>query len=118
MIRYATIISAPLDKYGFDDIICKIIKESKDNSDLIKKATATLGEYLFYVGTQEEAPDNNEWRINKKYLDILLYCLDKNRNEIVKFYAIKTIENLCILTNVSKNYFAKKNILKKLYKFI
>ncbi len=114
MIRYATIISAPLDKYGFDDIICKIIKESKDNSDLIKKATATLGEYLFYVGTQEEAPDNNEWRINKKYLDILLYCLDKNRNEIVKFYAIKTIENLCILTNVSKTYFAKKEYFEKI----
>jgi serine/threonine-protein kinase ULK4 len=114
MIRYATIISAPLDKYGFDDIICKIIKESKDNSDLIKKATATLGEYLFYVGTQEEAPDNNEWRINKKYLDILLFCLDKNRNDIVKFYAIKTIENLCILTNVSKGYFAKKEYLDKI----
>jgi hypothetical protein len=109
MVRYATIISAPLDKYGFGDIICKIIKDSKDNSNLIFKATATLGEYLFYVGTQEEAPDNNEWKISKKYLDILLYCLDKNRNDIVKFYAIKTIENLCILTNVSKNYFAKND---------
>ena len=107
MVRYATIISSPLDKYGFCDIICRTIKESKDNSNLIKKATATLGEYLFYVGTQEEAPDNTEWTINKKYLEILLYCLDKNRNDVVKFYAIKTVENLCILTNVSKNYFAK-----------
>ena len=107
MVRYATIISSPLDKYGFCEIICKTIKESKDSSNLIKKATATLGEYLFYVGTQEEAPDNTEWTINKKYLEILLYCLDKNRNDVVKFYAIKTIENLCILTNVSKNYFAK-----------
>ena len=107
MVRYATIISSPLDKYGFCEIICKTIKDSKDNSNLIKKATATLGEYLFYVGTQEEAPDNTEWTINKKYLEILLYCLDKNRNDVVKFYAVKTIENLCILTNVSKNYFAK-----------
>ena len=107
MVRYATIISSPLDKYGFCDVITKIIKESKDSSSLIKKATATLGEYLFYVGTQEEAPDNNEWYINKKYLDILLYCLDKNRNDVVKFYAVKTVENLCILTSVSKNYFAK-----------
>ena len=109
MVRFATIISSPLDKYGFCDIICTVIKEAKDNSNLIGKATATLGEYLFYVGTQEEAPDNNEWRINKKYLEILLYCLDKNRNDVVKFYAIKTIENLCILTNVSKNYFAKND---------
>ena len=107
MVRFATIISSPLDKYGFCEVICKIIKDSKDNSNLIKKATATLGEYLFYVGTQEEAPDNSEWTINKKYLEILLYCLDKNRNDVVKFYAIKTIENLCILTTVSKNYFAK-----------
>ena len=114
MIRYATIISSPLDKYGFCDVICKIIKDSKDNSDLIKKATATVGEYLFYVGTQEEAPDNNEWKINKKYLEILLYCLDKNRNEVVQFYSIKTIENLCILTNVSKNYFAKSEFFDKI----
>ena len=115
MIRYATIISSPLDKLGFSDIICKIIKDSKDNSELMNKATATVGEYLFYVGTQEEAPDNdNEWKINKKYLDILLFCLDKNRNEIVKFYTIKTIENLCILTKVSKNYFAKNEFFDKI----
>ena len=115
MIRYATIISSPLDKLGFCDIICKIIKDSKDNSELMNKATATVGEYLFYAGTQEEAPDNdNEWKINKKYLDILLFCLDKNRNEIVKFYTIKTIENLCILTKVSKNYFAKNEFFDKI----
>ena len=115
MIRYATIISSPLKKYGFDDIICKIILESNDNSDLIKKATATIGEYLFYVGTQEEAPDNNnEWRISKKFLDTLLYCLDKKRNEIAQFYAIKTIENLCILTEVSKTYFAKNDFFDKI----
>ena len=83
MVRYATVISEPLQKDGFDNIICQTITESKDNSDLIKKATATMGEYLFYVGTQEEAPDNNgEWKINKKYLDTLLYCLDKKRNDI------------------------------------
>ena len=115
MVRYATVISEPLQKYGFDNIICQTITESKDNSDLIKKATATMGEYLFYVGTQEEAPDNNgEWNINKKYLDTLLYCLDKKRNDIVKFYAIKTIENLCILTKVSKNYFAKNDFFEKI----
>ena len=115
MVRYATIITSPLNKYGFDDIICKIIKESNDNSDLIRKATATVGEYLFYVGTQEESPDNdNEWKINKKYLDILLFCLDKKRNEVVKFYAIKTIENLCILTETSKFYFAKNDFFDKI----
>ena len=115
MIRYATIISAPLNKFGFDDIMSKVIKESNDDSDLIKKATATVGEYLFYVGTQEEAPDNNnEWRINKKYLDLLLYCLDKKRNEIVNFYAIKTIENLCILTKVSTKYFGKNDFFDKI----
>ena len=115
MVRYASVISEPLEKYGFDNIICQTITESKDNSDLIKKATATMGEYLFYVGTQEEAPDyNNEWNIKKKYLDTLLYCLDKKRNDTVKFYAIKTIENLCILTKVSKNYFAKNDFFEKI----
>ena len=117
MVRYATSISEPLEQYGFDNIICQTINESKDNSELIKKAVATMGEYLFYVGTQEEAPDNNnEWNINKKYLDTLLYCLDEKRNDTVKFYATKTIENLCILTEVSKNYFAKKDFFGKILK--
>ena len=106
LVRYATIIEVPLDNYGFCEIICDVIKNSNDSSDLIKKASATMGEYLFYVATQEETPENKEWTIKKKYLDILLYCLDKPRNEIVKFYTIKTIENICILTKVSKTYFA------------
>ena len=120
LVRYATIIEVPLDNYGFCEIICDVIKNSNDNSDLIKKASATMGEYLFYVATQEETPENKEWNIKKKYLDILLYCLDKPRNEIVKFYTIKTIENICILTKVSKDYFASKNdyILKILNVYI
>ena len=106
LVRYATIIESPLDNYGFCEIIYDVIKNSNDSSDLIKKASATMGEYLFYVATQEETPENKEWSIKKKYLDILLYCLEKPRNEVVKFYTIKTIENICILTKVSKGYFA------------
>jgi serine/threonine-protein kinase ULK4 len=109
LVRYATIIEVPLDNYDFCEIICDVIKKSSDNSDLIKKASATMGEYLFYVATQEETPENKEWTIKKKYLEVLLYCLDKPRNEIVKFYTIKTIENICILTKVSKTYFASND---------
>ena len=109
LVRYATIIEYPLDKYNFHQIISNVIVNSNNNSDLMKKASATLGEYLFYVGTQEETPDSQEWHINKEYLDLLLFCLDSTRNEIVKFYTIKTIENITILTNVSKNYFASNN---------
>jgi len=105
LVRYATIIEVPLDNYGFCEIICDVIKNSNDSSDLIKKASATIGEYLFYVATKEESQENKEWTIKKKYLDILLYCLDEPRNEIVKFYTIKAIENICILTKVSKAYF-------------
>ena len=115
LVRYATIIEVPLDNYGFCEIICYFIKKSNDNSDLIKKASATIGEYLFYVATQEETPENKEWSIKKKYLETLLYCLDKPRNEIVKFYTIKTIENICILTQVSKSYFASnENYIDKI----
>ena len=109
LVRYATIIEYPLDKYNFHQIISNVIVNSNNNSDLMKKASATLGEYLFYVGTQEETPDSQEWHINKEYLDLLLFCLDSTRNEIVKFYTIKTIENITILTNVSKFYFASNN---------
>ena len=73
LVRYATIIEVPLDNYGFCEIICDVIKNSNDNSDLIKKASATMGESLFYVATQEETPENKEWNIKKKYLDHMLY---------------------------------------------
>jgi len=106
LVRYATIIEQPLDVYGFNEIIGNVIKTAGNNSDLMKKASATLGEYLFYVGTQEETPENKEWKISNDYLKILLFCLEENRNEIVKFYTIKTIENICILTTVCKKYFA------------
>ena len=42
-------------------------------------------------------------------MNILLYCLEPPRSEIVKFYTIKTIENICILTKVSKTYFASND---------
>ena len=106
LVRYSKDIKTPLDNYGFCEIICDVIKNSNDSSDLIKKASAAMGEYLFYVAAQEETPENKEWNIKKEYLDILLYCLDNPRNEIVKFYTIKTIENICIFTKVSKTYFA------------
>ena len=65
LVRYATIIEVPLDKYGFCENICDVIKNANDNSDLIKKASATMGEYLFYVATQEETPENKEWTVQK-----------------------------------------------------
>ena len=108
LIRYATIIEVPLDKYDFCDIICDIITNST-NAEVLKKATATLGEYLFYVATQEETPENKEWRICDKYLNTLLFCLDIKRHDIIKFYSVKTIENIAILTEVCKTYFAKNN---------
>ena len=106
LIRYATIIEEPLDKYDFCDNICHILTNNT-NQEVIKKATATLGEYLFYVATQEETPESNDWKINDQYLNTLLFLLENKRNDIVKFYTIKAIENICILTEVSKTYFAK-----------
>lgn len=49
LVRYATIIEVPLDNYGFCEIICDVIKNSNDNSDLIKKASATMGNIYFML---------------------------------------------------------------------
>ena len=108
LIRYATIIETPLDENDFCNIICNVITTST-NQDLVKTATATVGEYLFYVATQEETPENKDWHIDNKYLSTLLYCLDTQRNDPTKFYAVKTIENIAILTEVSKGYFASND---------
>ena len=108
LIRYATIIETPLDEHDFCEIICNVITKST-NQDLLKTATATVGEYLFYVATQEETPENKDWHIQNKYLTTLLFCLELQQNDQTKFYAVKTIENIAILTEVSKGYFASND---------
>ena len=117
LIRYATSVQYPLDKFNLTEKLSAFIKDV--NVTLNKKAIATLGEYLFFVATQAEGEntgeinllDNNnngglrQWNISNESIVSLLYAL-KHNEEVVQFYALKTIENTVTLTTIAKTYFA------------
>ena len=110
IIRYSTNLNVSLDKYKLTEILISFISDT--NVFLNRKAMATLGEYLFFVSTQVEVEldyikkgAKPNWSISQECLKALLLALN-HTDEKVRFYSLKTIENICILTTVSKNYFA------------
>ena len=113
LIRYATNMDSSLDKYNLTELLISFI--SDNNLELNQKAIATLGEYLFFVSTQVEAEldqikngEKSNWGISQESLTALLFALN-HIDEKVKFYSLKTIENICSLTTISKQYFASND---------
>jgi hypothetical protein len=102
-----------LDNYNLTESLISFI--SDNNLELNQKAIATLGEYLFFVATQVEAEIDQinsgqkpNWSISQESLTALLFALN-HIDEKVKFYSLKTIENICSLTTVAKHYFASND---------
>ena len=116
LIRYSTVIETPLDSFN----LCKILESciQSKNLELARKATATIGEYLFFVATQAEGEEETtvNWTITEENANILLWAIDYSRDDVVKFYATKSIENITALTMISKKYFASNESF--LVKFI
>ena len=111
LIRYSTTVQTPLDKYNLTEILISFI--SDNNLELNRKAMATLGEYLFFVATQiEEEEDENcdIWKISPESIKALLLSLNHS-DEIIRLYSLKTIENISILTNLSRNFFSSDDFL-------
>ena len=107
LVRYSTNIEYPLDKYNFTEKLISFISDS--NITLNRKAISTLGEYIFFVATQIEGEENeSEWNISKEVLECLLSSLS-HPDEKIKFYALKTIENISCKTKVSKTLFASND---------
>ena len=113
LIRYATNMEKSLDNYNLTESLISFI--SDNNIELNRKAIATLGEYLFFVSTQVEAEldqvnagQKPNWSISQESLTALLFALN-HIDEKVKFYSLKTIENICSLTTVAKQYFASND---------
>ncbi len=110
LIRYSTVIENPLDELGLNKILDNLIREK--NAELARKATATLGEYLFFVTTQAEGEEevNSNWGISEDSLNSLLYAIEISKDDTVKFYAVKAIENITALTQIAREYFASRDI--------
>ena len=108
LVRYSTTIETPLDKYNLTEKLISFI--SDNNINLNKSAIATLGEYLFFVAAQieGECDIDSEWNISQESLSSLLFALNHS-DEKVRFYSLKTIENISCKTTISKNYFASND---------
>lgn len=114
LIRYSTMIETPLDELELCSILEKLIDKGED-IELSKRAIATLGEYLFFVATQAEGEEvSSNWIVSKESLNTLLSALDSQRDDTIKFYSLKTIENISALTMIAENYFANSSFLNAL----
>ena len=113
LIRYSTTVQIPLDKYNLTEILISFI--SDNNLELNRKAMATLGEYLFFVATQieEEETENNIWNISPESIKALLLSLNHS-DEIIRCYSLKTIENICILTDLPRIIFNDDDFLERI----
>jgi serine/threonine-protein kinase ULK4 len=109
LIRYSTVIENPLDEQGLCKVLDTLVRDK--NMELSKKAAATLGEYLFFVTTQAEGEEDSSmyWKISDDSLNTLLYAIDLSRDDVVKFYAVKCIENISALTQIAKGYFTSND---------
>ncbi len=109
LIRYSTVIENPLDELGLCKVLDNLVRDK--NVELSKKAAATLGEYLFFVTTQAEGEEDTSmyWKISDDSLNTLLYAIDLSKDDVVKFYAVKSIENIAALTQIAKVYFTSSD---------
>lgn len=66
-----------------------------------RKLIAALGEYLFFVATQIENLNNSNKKTKIEFNSIITTFLlkqikSRNEDEVVKFYIVKTIENITL----------------------
>ncbi|CAD8154628.1 unnamed protein product [Paramecium pentaurelia] len=112
LIRHATVIEPEVSQHGIPEAMVEILN-SKEQSTVRRKAAAALGEYLFYGATQmEEDPQNPYWKMsNLSFNQLIKVIKSQNEDEIVKFYCIKTIENISSQSISIGQRFAKSEIV-------
>eukprot|EP00829_Urostomides_striatus_P019432 TRINITY_DN7519_c0_g1_i1.p1 TRINITY_DN7519_c0_g1~~TRINITY_DN7519_c0_g1_i1.p1 ORF type:complete len:233 (-),score=46.53 TRINITY_DN7519_c0_g1_i1:13-711(-) len=73
-----------------------MLEMQKDkNANIRRKAMAAAGEYLFYAATQmDDEAAESVWDISPSTVTAIVNCIKPGEDEIVKFYACKTIENI------------------------
>ena len=78
---------------GLSNLLCEVVRDK--NEKVRRKAVASLGELLFYAATQlDDEQADPIWEIPEVAVLALIKCLDTTEDEIVRFYACKTIENI------------------------
>jgi serine/threonine-protein kinase ULK4 len=95
LIRHATVIENELSGLGIANVLIEVMKLEKSEK-VKRRCMAALGEYLFYGATQiDEDPQNTVWDMSSiSYQTILKTIKTSSEDDIVKYYATKTVENI------------------------
>ena len=92
-MRHSTVIGNDVAESGLSTLLCEVVKDK--NEKVRRKAVASLGELLFYAATQlDDEHADPVWEIPPLAVQVLIQCLNATEDEIVRFYACKTIENI------------------------
>ena len=112
MIRHATLINQDLSGSG----LCQILTDQlRDKTDKIRrKAMAALGEYLFYAATQMDEGTGADWEIPNSLYGTVVKISKSPDDEILRFYACKTIENICAQSKKAGSKFANSEVAQNL----
>ena len=93
MIRYATVIDVMLASSGMAQTLSELLRDQNEKTK--RKAMAALGEFLFYSATQmDEEGSDPAWEVPRGLLQVVVRCLKAGEDEIVRLYAVKTVENI------------------------
>jgi len=93
LIRHSTVIGNDVAESGLTVLLCEVVKDK--NEKVRRKAVASLGELLFYAATQlDDEQADAIWEIPQVTVDMIVHCLEAGEDDIVRFYACKTVENI------------------------
>lgn len=113
LVRHSTVIGNDVAQSGLSNLLCEVVKDKNDK--VKRKAVASLGELLFYAATQlDDEHADPVWEISAMSVQVLIDCLDPNEDEIVRFYACKTIENITAQSISAGCSFANLEVGQKL----
>jgi len=112
LIRHSTIIDNELAEI---DIASQLIHTLKDSNEMVRRrAIAALGEYMFYAATQlDDEMADPVWELSEDAINIIVYSLDEHEPDRgVRFYACKTLENICAQSTSAGHRFASEETVQ------
>jgi serine/threonine-protein kinase ULK4 len=114
LVRHSTVIDNELAESEICSTLVEVMEERSEK--VRRRAIAALGEYMFYAATQlDEDNFDPVWDLSQGSIDLLVKCLKiGEEDDIVRFYACKTLENICAQSNRAGQKFATAESLNHL----
>jgi serine/threonine-protein kinase ULK4 len=93
LIRHSTVIE---NEVAESEVCTQLIEAMKDKNEKVRrKAIAALGEYMFYAATQlDDEQADPCWQIKDDAILCIIRSIKDTEDEVVRFYASKTLENI------------------------